>query len=68
MIRDHDMLEQWEKKHSREQSPDYFHNLRLFEALYEEARALGAFPLENPLEGLESKVCLARRLNVSGPA
>lgn len=68
MIRNHDMLEQWKKKRSREQSPDYFQNLRLFEGLYEEARALGAFPLENPLDGLERKVRLARRLNVSRAA
>jgi hypothetical protein len=68
MILDHDVLEQWEKRFLREKTSDFFHNLRLFEGLYDEARALGAFPLDDPLEGLENKVRFARRLNVSRAA
>ena len=68
MIRSRRFLEKWEKEHLRQETSDFFHNLRIFEGLYEEARALGALPLKNPLEGLESKVRLARRLNVSRAA
>jgi hypothetical protein len=32
--------------------------------LYEEARSLGIFPLKEPLDGIESDIHLARRLNV----
>jgi hypothetical protein len=68
VIRNRRFLQKCEKKHMREETSDFFHNLRLFEGLYEEARALGALPLKNPLEGLENKVRLARRLNVSRAA
>lgn len=68
MIRGRQFLEEWEKKHLREEPSDFSHNLRIFEGLYEQALALGVLPSDNPLEGLESKVLLARRLNVSGPA
>jgi hypothetical protein len=37
--------------------------LRIFEALYEEAKQLGVFPLKDPLEGIEVDIRLARALN-----
>ena len=68
MIKNRELLEQWEKKYLKAEAPDFFHNLRLFEGLYEEARALGAFPLKDPLEGLEPKIRLAKAINASGTA
>ncbi len=68
MIRNRELLEQWEKKYLKQEAPDFFHNLRLFEGLYREARALGVFPLKAPLEGLETKIRLAKAINVSGTA
>lgn len=49
----------------RREAPDYLRNLRLFEALYEEARMLGVLPPRDRLEGLEKDIRLARALNVS---
>ena len=49
----------------RESAVDFSQNLRIFEALYREACALGIFPLKNPLEGLQAKMDLAKALNVS---
>ena len=65
MIRDTVRLTQWERAYRRGEPADFFHNLRLYEALFEEARALGIFPLKDPLEGLEVKFRLAKALNVS---
>ena len=45
------------------QPPDYKRGLKIFEALYSEAVALGILPLKNPLEGLDSVITLARNLN-----
>jgi hypothetical protein len=47
----------------RKESPDYFRNLRIFEAMYEQARRLGIFPLHDPLEGIEVDIHLAWALN-----
>jgi len=66
MIKNRELLEQWEKKYLKEETPDFFHNLRLFEGLYEEAHALGVFPMKDPLDGLETKIRLAKAINVSG--
>lgn len=54
----------WENEWIRAQPLDYWHNLAIFEALYEEAVALGVLPPDDPMEGLEEKIRLARDLNV----
>lgn len=36
---------------------------RIIEGLFREAVALGVFPLKNPLEGLETKIKIARVVN-----
>ncbi|WP_457654390.1 hypothetical protein [Rhodocaloribacter sp.] len=59
-----DLLDAFEKAQARREAPDFFQNLRIYEALYEEARSLGIFPLKDPLDGIESDLHLARRLNV----
>ena len=63
--RDVSLWAAWEKEYARSCVVDYQRNLRIFEALYEEAVALGVLPPANPLEGLEEKIYLAKRLNVS---
>lgn len=67
MIRDAERFAQWERAYLRSEPVDFFKNLRLVDALYAEARALGIFPLKNPLDGLEVKIRLAKVLNVSTP-
>jgi hypothetical protein len=63
MLRSHPWLDAFEKDQLRKEPPDYFRNLRLYEAMYEHARRLGVFPLADPLEGIEHDIHLARALN-----
>lgn len=64
MLRNSHLIEALKKAQLQASPPDYFYNLSLFEGLYNEARALGALPLKDPLEGIESDIRLARILNV----
>jgi len=63
MIRDRAFWNEWEDRYVSSQPADFHANLRLVEAMYEHARALGIFPLADPLEGLETDIHVARVLN-----
>ena len=63
MIRRPDLVEAFEREYQRRQPHDYRQNLRIAEALYAEARALGVLPLKDPLDGIEVKIRLAKALN-----
>ena len=65
MIRDKRFWAEWEQAEVRRTVSDYGRNLRLFEGMYEEARALGVFQSES-LDSLDVKITIARALNVSG--
>jgi hypothetical protein len=62
MIKDRALWEAWEAQYLASEPPDFRHNLRIFEALYEYARSLGRFHPADSL-GLESRIELARVLN-----
>ena len=64
MVKNPDILYAFEKALAREETPDHANNLRVFEALFEEACRLGVFPLKEPLEGIEVDIRVARALNV----
>lgn len=64
MIERPDLVEEFENARIRSEPPDYERALRIVESLYEEARALGAFPREEPLEGIEVDLKVAKALNV----
>jgi len=64
MIKNPELIQTMEDDLARSQAPDYFRNLRTFEALYEEARILGILPLRNPLDGIDVDIRLAAVLNV----
>ena len=64
MIKNPDLLEQFEKEYLRKEPPDFYRNLKIYEAMYEEACLLGVFPLKEPLEGIDEKILLAKALNV----
>lgn len=68
MIRNAKLLKEFEREEIRKRKPDYFQNLRIFESLYEEAKHLGIFPLQDPLEGIDVDINLAKALNVQKPA
>ncbi len=65
MIRNRVVWEKWERDFVASEPPDFWKNLRLVEEMYAHARALGVFPLANPMEGLETKLWLAKVINVS---
>lgn len=65
MIKDVKAWQEWEDRYNASQPVDYEHNLRLADAMLEHARALGVFPPKDPLEGIETKIQLARVLNCS---
>jgi len=64
VIRESKLLRKFENAQLRRRPVDYRENLRIVEALYQEARALKAFPPSNPLDGIEVDLQLARILNV----
>jgi hypothetical protein len=64
MIKDVAFWEAWEREYSRKEPVDFARNLAVVNALYEEARRLGAFPPQDPLEGIEVKFRIAQALNV----
>ncbi len=64
MLKREPLLETFEKSQMQKSQPDYFKHLRVFEALYQEAKQLGVFPLKNPLEGIDVDIHLAMVLNV----
>jgi hypothetical protein len=64
VFRARELVEAFEKAQMQREAPDYFRNLRIFEALYQEACSLGVLPLKDPLEGIEVDIHLARVINV----
>ncbi|MFP3870624.1 MAG: hypothetical protein ACLFVT_07080 [Syntrophobacteria bacterium] len=63
MIRDQELWKRFEAKLSREKPASLEENLRIVEALYQEARGLGVFPSSDPLEGIEVDIKVARVVN-----
>jgi hypothetical protein len=68
MLKRHPLLDAFEREQVRATPPDYLRNLRIFEAMYQEAVSLGVLPPADPLEGIEVDIRLARALNVRIPA
>ena len=63
MIKDRALWEAWEAQYIASEPLDFRRNLRAFEAMYEYARSLGRFHPADSLDGLESRIKLARVLN-----
>ncbi|MEK6525506.1 MAG: hypothetical protein AABZ22_01400 [Nitrospirota bacterium] len=64
MIQRRALVDAFERELVRREAPNYFQNLKIVEALYNEARALGVLPPADPLDGIEVDVHLASVLNV----
>jgi hypothetical protein len=64
MITNPALVEAFENAQVSRQAPDFLRNLRLVDALYQEARTLNIFPLKDPLDGIEVAIRLAQALNV----
>jgi hypothetical protein len=64
MIRNPEMILNFEDAQVRQDPADYHANLQIFEALWKHAVDLGILPSRDPLDGLEIDVRLAEALNV----
>lgn len=67
MIRNAHLVEQFEDELARRTPIDIAENFRIFDALIELARAVGRWPPEDPLEGIEVDIEVARVLNGPRP-
>ena len=63
MIKDRQLLTEFEREYIRLEKTGYFSSLRLFEAMWNEGVWLGVLPLKDPLEGIEVDLRIARILN-----
>jgi len=63
MIKDNILLERFEKDLKIREKADYFKNLKIFEEMFKEAVYLNAFPLKDPLEGIEVDIKIAKVIN-----
>lgn len=62
-------FQSFEKKMMEQENLNIRQKFKIINALYEEAIALGALPLKNPLEGIDIDIKIARVVNsVSKPA
>lgn len=63
MIKDTKFFSEFNDEQLRNEPPDYEAALRLLEGMWEEAVALGVWPLKDPLEGIDVDIRIARILN-----
>ena len=63
MIANPKKLQEFEKKLLKKEKVDIMQNFRIVEALYREAIALHAIPVNDPLDGLEIDIKIARVVN-----
>jgi len=63
VIRDTEAWREWEVHWQRRKPANLEANLRVFWTLVEHARALGAWPPKDPLEGIEVDIQLAKAVN-----
>ncbi len=63
MIKNSKKLQAFEAARIRAGKVDVEQNLRILDALYEEAVMLGALPPKDPLEGIEVKIRIANAVN-----
>lgn len=63
MIKDSKIWDEFERSLRKKEPVDYAANLKIFDALWSEAIALGTLPLKDPLEGIETDIEIAKILN-----
>ena len=64
MIKNARAIDLFEDSLVKQSAVDYRRNLKIVEALYQEACSLGIFPLKDRLDGIDSDIRLARVMNV----
>ena len=63
MILNRAELKKFEKELIRAEKVDLHQNLAILDALYDEACALGVFPLKDPLDGFDVDLKIAQVIN-----
>lgn len=63
VIADWEKLERLERDLLRRGGTDHAKNLAIANAMWEEAAALGVFPLDDPMQGIEVDLRIARAVN-----
>ena len=56
-------FKKFEMEFMKREKVDIMKNFQIVDGLYNEAVALGIFPLKNPLDGLEVDIKIARMIN-----
>lgn len=67
MIRRPDLVKALEDRYAVEHPLDPTAAMRIFEAMWEQAHALGVLPPADPLDGIEEDIRLARILRSCSP-
>jgi hypothetical protein len=62
MKRDNEEFQKFEKELIRNEKLDIENNFRIIDAMYDEAVELGAIPMKDPLEGIETDIKVAKVL------
>ena len=68
MIKNIKFWQSWEQEYLKKEQLNIEQRFRLLDAMYDHACALKVFPPQNPMEDLELKVEMVRRLHVSKAA
>lgn len=63
MIKNYSLLQKFENSFIKNEPMSFDKALRLFTALYNEAKTLGVFPPKDPLEGIEVDIKIAKIVN-----
>ena len=63
MIKNHPILQKFEKEFIAKRPVDLEKNLNIMDAMYDEAAAFGIFPLKDPVQGLDIDLKIARVIN-----
>jgi len=63
MIKNPKLWKKFEDKFIAEENLTIEQKFKIFDAMFEETKALGIFPLEDPLEDIEVDITIARFIN-----
>ncbi|GAB4417211.1 MAG: hypothetical protein OHK0032_13270 [Thermodesulfovibrionales bacterium] len=63
MIKNPSLLQKFEDSFIKSEPMSFDRAMRLFTALYNEAKTFGVFPPEDPMEGIEVDIRVARIIN-----
>ncbi len=63
MVKNSNLLKKFEQQEIQKSKLSYLEALKIFEAMWEEAKNLGVLPSKDPMEGIEVNIKLAKILN-----